>query len=172
MRDRKRNAAFCRSVKLRDDERVQLQRTVELARLLQAVLPGRRVDDKHRVHRQARALAHHRDDFLQLAHKVGRRVKTACRVNEHQVSADFLSTLDSVVANARRIAAALARNHLDVRALCPDLQLLDGGRTERVGRAEDDRTAFVDGLFRYLADRGGFARTVDAHEKHERRIAA
>ena len=73
----KRDAALRRAVELGDDDAVKRKRIVELARLLQAVLAGRRIDDEHGIDRQLRALAHDVHDFLELAHKVGRRVQ--CR---------------------------------------------------------------------------------------------
>ena len=172
VRDGERDAAFRRAVELGDDERVQIERAVELACLLQAVLAGRRVDDEHRVDGQARALARDVDDLLQLAHEVGRRVQAAGRVDEDQIRPDGLGALDRVVAHARRIGAALARDHLDVGAARPDLELLDGGGAERVGRAQDHRAARVGRLLGDLADRGGLAGAVDADEQDERLLAA
>ena len=79
----KRDAALRRAVELGDDDAVKRKRIVELARLLQAVLAGRRIDDEHGLDRQLRALAHDVHDFLELAHEVGRRVQAACSVDEH-----------------------------------------------------------------------------------------
>ena len=166
------DAALGGAVELRDDDAIQIERAVELARLRKAVLAGGGVGDQHGVHRQLRTLAHHVHHFLQLAHEVGRRVKAPRRVDEHEVGAAALGALDGVVAHAGRIAAALAGDHLDVRALRPHFQLLDGRRAERVGAAEDDRATCVGRLLRQLAHRGGLAGTVDAHEQHERGLTA
>ena len=99
-------------------------------------------------------------------------MKTPRRVDEHEVGACGLGALDRVVAHACRVAAAFARDHLDVRAARPHLELLDGGGAERVGRTEDHPATRLGGLLSDLAHRGGLARAVDAHEEHERLIVA
>ena len=82
-----------------------------------------------------------------------------------------LGLLEHVVADARRVGAALARDDLDARALAPHLQLLDGGGTEGVGAADEAAHAqLVVGVGK-LAHRGGLAGAVDAHEEHARRQA-
>ena len=133
VRHRQGDSALGRSVELGDDEGVELERAVELPRLLKPVLAGGGVDDENGVDGDARPLAHHRHDLLELAHEVGRGMQTPRRVDEDQIGPRGLGALDGVVAHAGRVASALARDHLDARAARPDLELLDGGGAEGVG---------------------------------------
>ena len=168
----KRDAALCRAVELGDDDAVERKRVVELARLLQAVLAGRRIDDEHGVDRQLRALAHDVHNLLELAHKVGRGVQATRGVDEHQIRARFLRTLDRGVADARRIAPPFALDNLDISTVRPDLELFDRSSAEGVGAAQDNVAARIGGFLGKLADGRRLARAVDAHEEHERGIAA
>ena len=89
-------------------------------------------------------LARLRVTFTTLAsslHEVGGGVQAAGRVDEHEVGVAALRLLDDVVADARRIAAALARDDVHAGALAPDLELLDGRGTEGVGAAQKDAPA-------------------------------
>ena len=51
-------------------------------------------------------------------------------------------------------------------ALGPDLQLLDGRRTEGIGRGDHDLFALHAGAMGQLGDGGGLAHAVDADEEH------
>ena len=88
-------------------------------------------------------------------------------VHQHEVGTLRLGALDSVVAHAGRIAAALARANGHAGALRPHLQLLDGRRAERIGAAQKHMAARIGRLLSYLAHRGGLAGAVDAHEQHD-----
>ena len=141
MRYRDGDAALRGAVQLRDDEAVQVERGVELLRLVQSVLAGRCVDHEHDPHGDARALARHAHDLLKLSHELRARVEPARRVDQHQLGVVLLRAVQHVVAHARGIDPALARDDLDAGALPPDLELLDRGRAERVAAAEDDARA-------------------------------
>ncbi len=167
-----RDAPLCGAIQLGDDERVQVEGSVELAGLGQAVLASGGVYDQHRVHGRVRALAHDAHHLLQLAHEVVGGVQAPGGVDEHQVGPGGLGALDGVVADAGRIAAALAGDHLDPGAAGPHLQLLDGRGAERVGRAQQHMAARVGRLLGYLAHGGGLAGAVDAHEQHDGLLAA
>src|SRR5207302_7661220 len=72
----------------------------------------------------------------------------------------------------RGIAAALGADEVGTRTLRPDLELLLGGGTERVGSRDDDRVSVLRQLGRELADRRRLAGAVDADdENHARRSA-
>ena len=106
---------------------------VEEARLLQAVLAGRRVDDEQHLVRRAFAPAgDHAAHLGELVHQVRLRVQAAGGVDQH----DPVLGADGVVGDGRRVAAALAADERRVRALGPDLELLLGGGAERVGGAD------------------------------------
>ena len=96
-------------------------------------------------------------------------MQAARRVNEHEVRGLLLGALDDVVADARGVGAALARDDLDATALAPDLELLDCRGAEGVGTADEDAFAALLGGTGELAHRGGLARAVDAHEQHAAR---
>ena len=86
-------------------------------------------------------------------------------VDEHELGAAPLGLLDHLVAHARGVGAALARHHVDARALAPDLELLDGGRAEGVGAADEAARAGLTGAPGELAHRGRLAGPVDADEQ-------
>ena len=96
-------------------------------------------------------------------------MQAAGRVDEDELGAAALRLLHDVVADARRVGAALARDHVDARALAPHLELLDGGGAEGVGAADQAARAGVAGAPGELAHRRGLARAVDAHEEHAAR---
>ena len=129
------NAALGRAIELRHDQSVELERLVELTRLLQTVLPRRRVDDEKGRHGNLRALADDVDDLLELAHKIVGSVQPAGGVDQDEICVILLGALDRLVAHARRIAAAFARDDIDAGALRPHLKLFNGGSAERVGTA-------------------------------------
>ena len=77
-----------------------------------------------------------------------------------------LGLLDDVVADARRIAAALARDDVHASALAPDLELLDSRGTEGVGAAQKDAPALPRRATGELSAGSGLAGAVDAHKEH------
>ena len=165
------NTALRRAVELGDDHAVKIKSLVELARLIQTVLACGSVNDQHIVDRHVRALAHHIDNLLKLAHEVGGGMKPAGGVDENLVGAQLLGARDGVVAYAGRVGPAFARAHLDISALSPNLKLLDGSSAERVGTAQNHGFPAVVELLGDFPARSGFARTIDAHEKDDARIA-
>ena len=99
-------------------------------------------------------------------------MKATGGVDEHQIGAHRFGAFQGVEAHRGRIASALARHHLHAGALRPHLQLLDGGRSEGIGAAEQHLAARIRRLLRQLADGGGLAGAVDAHEQHHGPLAA
>ena len=67
---------------------------------------------------------------------------------------------------------ALVLDHFDIGAASPDLELLDRGGSEGIGAAQDNVAARIGGLLGKLSDGRRLARAVDAHEEHERGVAA
>ena len=162
------DASLGRAVELGHDHAVEVEGIVELLCLCKAVLAGGRVDHEDHGHGQVlpRALAGHADDLLQLTHELGRGVQAAGGVDKGETGALALRRVEHVVADASRVAAALPGHDAHARALAPDLQLLDGGRAEGVGAADQAGHACFLGGPGDLAHRGRLARAVDAHEKH------
>ena len=73
--------------------------------------------------------------------------------------------LDRVEHHGGRIGAFLGANDVDVGALRPDLQLLHGGRPERVGGADERLLARRFQVVGELADGRGLARAVHADDQ-------
>ena len=79
--------------------------------------------------------------------------------------------LDRVVGDRGRVRPALAADELGAGALGPDLELLLGGRAERVGGAEHDGVAVLAQALGELADRRRLAGAVDADDEDDARLA-
>ena len=112
--------------------------------------------------RRARNLAP--DDtvyFLELLHKVGFCLQTSRRVYDHDVDAARLCRLHRVEYDRSGVGALRMFDHLRVRAVPPNLQLVDRRRTEGVRSSQKNSlplpsiicTQFADG--RCLADAVG-----------------
>jgi hypothetical protein len=138
VRDRDRDAALRRAVELRQRDARDADRLAEEARLLEAVLAGRRVDDEQRLVRRAssrpaitrRTFASSSIRFAACAG--GRRCRRSRRRGRGRRAR-------SRRRRPPRVAAALAADEVRARALGPDLELLLGRGAERVRRADDDR---------------------------------
>ena len=77
---------------------------------------------------------------------------------------------DGVIGQAGGIGADLALDHRHAGALAPDRDLFDGSGAEGVARSQDGPTALARQLDGNLAQRGGLAGSVHAHEdQHLRR---
>src|SRR5689334_22906826 len=86
VRDRDRDAALRAAVELRQRNAGHADRLAEETRLLQAVLPGRRVDDEQRLMRGALQLPlDHAADLRELLHEVQLRVQAARGVDDDDV---------------------------------------------------------------------------------------
>ncbi len=80
----------------------------------------------------------------------------------------------SIASNATAAGSAPAGGADEVGpgALRPDLELLLGGRAERVGGAQQDGAVVLAQLLRELADRRRLARAVDADDEDHGRLLA
>ena len=154
------------SVELGHDDAVQIERLVELASLLQAVLTRRGIDHQHGLDIDVGALARDVDHLLQLAHELVGGVQTPRGVDEDQIASQLLGAFDDVIAHACRVTSAFALHDLDATALAPDVKLLDGGGTEGVGRSDEHLATAERCLVGELTDRRGLSRAVNAHEEH------
>ena len=92
-------------------------------------------------------------------------MQTARGVDDDDVAAACLCRLDRVVGDSRRVTAALGADEVSARTLRPDLELLFGGRAERVGRRDDDGMSVLCELRGELADRRRLAGPVDADDE-------
>ena len=168
VRDRDRDAAFRGAVELRQRDAGHAGRLGEEARLLDAVLPGRRVDDEQRLVRRALDPAcDDAADLGELLHQVALRVEPSGRVDDHDVASRAPARLDRVERDGRRVGAARAADELGAGALGPDLELLLRRGAERVRGADEDAPAVLRELARELADRRRLAGAVDADDEDD-----
>ncbi|GBD46136.1 hypothetical protein HRbin41_00957 [bacterium HR41] len=94
-------------------------------------------------------------------------------VDQHDVHGARTRRLDRVVSDRPRVLARAAAHDLGSRPLGPHHELVDGGGAIGVGcRQQHARTALAAQRRGELADRGRFARAVDADEHHDSRLRA
>ena len=83
--DRNDDPALRSAVELRENDRVERQRPIELARLHESVLTRRRVHDEHRPHRERALTLGYTLDLHQFRHEVSRRVEPARGIDQDHV---------------------------------------------------------------------------------------
>ena len=170
MGDRDRDPALRGAVELGQRDPRHVDGLAEQARLLQAVLTRRRVDDEQRLVRRAlEPLADHAAHLGELLHQVRLRVQPAGRVHDDHVAPARLGCGDRVERDGGRVAAALRADEVRIRPLCPDLELLLGCGPEGVGRRDEDAAPVLVELGRELADGGRLAGAVDADDEDHAR---
>ena len=134
--------------------------------------PGRRI--QHQEHLgDRRLLLDHPADLRQLIHQSALGLQATGGVDEHDLDAVVLRLLDGLECDGCRVLAGMLRPH-DLRsaALGPVRELLDGGRAEGVGGADDDAATVVGEELRELADGRGLADAVDTDDEHDRGTVA
>src|SRR5436309_350499 len=157
--DRDRNAALGTAVELRERDTRDADRFAEETRLLEAVLPRRRVDDEERLVRRAGQLPlDHTSHLGELLHQVRLGVQPAGGVDDDDVTPVPGCAFDRVEGHGGGVRPALGADELRARALRPDLELLLGGRTVRVCSSEHHRVPVLTQTLRELADGGRLAR--------------
>ena len=93
-------------------------------------------------------------------------MQAARRVDEHHVGAVGLGRGERVERHRCGVGPHLLADHRRSGAVGPHLQLVDGRGAEGVGGADPDLAARLGELRGELADRGGLARAVHAHDHH------
>ena len=111
-------------------------------------------------------LAQHLTDLGQLFHKVDLGLQAAGGIHKEDVHLFGQGAIHGFVGHGGRIGTGGAGMEERAHALGPDLQLLDGRRTEGVGRGDHDLFALHAGTMGQLGDGGGLAHAVDADEEH------
>src|SRR6185437_1752622 len=143
----------------------------EQARLLEAVLAGRRVDRQEHLVRRARdAAGDDAVDLAQLVHQVTLGVQPPGGVDDDDVAAAGLGGGDRIEGDRGRIAAGLGRDEVGLGPLRPRLELLAGGGAERVVGADHARAAGLAQVPGDLADRRRLARAVHAAHEQDGRM--
>src|SRR3569623_253952 len=160
------DAALGGAVELGEDEAGETYRLVELARLIERILAGAGVDhEQGLVRRGGLELGHHAFDLFELFHEIRLRVQTSRRVRDEHVGAARLRRLQRIEDDRGGIGRACLRDHSDVVALAPGLQLLHRRGAEGVAGREHHRVPLGLQIYRELADGGGLAHAVHAHHQ-------
>ena len=163
------DATLGRTIELGEHHARDVDGVGELLGLTHAVLARGGVDHEQRLGDGTGALLGHPADLRQLLHEVGLCLQTAGRVGQYDVGVAGVGRLDGIEHHRRRVGALGTADDRHIAALGPHGELFGGGRTERVAGGEHDFRSGVDLAFCELADRGGFADTVDADEQPHRR---
>ena len=160
------DAAFGRSVELREHDAGDVDRLGELLRLGEAVLPGRRVEHEEHLGDLAGLAVGDAAYLLQLLHEVRLGVQPAGSVGEHEVEVTRAGALHRVEDDRRRVATVGAAHYVGTAALGPRLELLAGRGAERVARSHDAAPAvLLDLPLGDLADRRRLAGAVHADDE-------
>ena len=105
--------------------------------------------------------------FFELVHQVQLRGQAPGGVDQHHVFFARLAGADRVIGHRGRVTAFLADDFYGV-ALGPDRQLLARSSAKSVGCRQQDAGAAVGQAVGEFANRGGFARTVNARDHDHR----
>ncbi len=141
--------------------------------LIEGVLADSRVEnEKHRVRRVRIDLLHDSYDFFKFGHEFDAILQPAGGVHQQHIRPAGARFCDGVERETRRIRSLRAGDHRRADARPPDLQLLDGGGPECVARREHNLSTLAGKSRRELADGGGFARPVDAHDEDHKWLPA
>ncbi len=112
----------------------------------------------------------HAANLGELLHQVRLGVEPAGGVDDRDVVAARPGRLDGVVGDGGGIGAVRGADEVGLRPLRPDLELLLGGSTERVGGPEEDTAVVLAELLGELADRRRLAGAVDPDDEDHARL--
>ncbi|MNS04971.1 hypothetical protein D3C72_363620 [compost metagenome] len=99
-------------------------------------------------------------------------LQTPCGISNQHIDISRLRRLNGIEDHRRGIRAGVLRNHRNIVALTPDLQLLNGCGTEGITCRQHHGFALLLELTRQLADGSGFTHAVDAdHQNNKGRFA-
>ena len=110
------------------------------------------------------------DDLAQFLHQRALVVQAPGGVDQQHIGLVRRRLGQRVEGQAGGVAVRLAGDHLGARALPPDLELLHRRGAEGVAGGHDGAAAFLLIDLRQLADSGGLAGAVDAHDQHDMRL--
>ncbi|CQA10835.1 Uncharacterised protein [Mycobacteroides abscessus] len=165
----KDNAALGCSIKFGKCHPGDVYHVSEHPSLRQPVLSDGRVQyQQHLV--DICAAFHDALDLAELVHEAGLGVQSTGGVDDHHVGALPDTGIDGVEGDRGGVGTLGAPNHLRTDALPPGLELIGGGGTERVRRAQYHPAPVGDKHTRQLADRGGLAGAVHTDDEQHRRF--
>ena len=101
-------------------------------------------------------------DLCQFLHQILLIMQTSCGVADQHITASCLCRINGVIDHRCRVRAFGVLDDIHAGTLCPDLQLVNGSRTERICRSDQHLFALAFQLMAQLADGGGLACAVDA----------
>ena len=96
-------------------------------------------------------------------------MQTSRRVHQDHIALARLPRRDGVEDDGRRVGTGTRLHEIRLDTPGPNLELLDGGRPERIGRADDGSFPGRGEQPRQPADRRGLAGPVHAHDEHDPR---
>ena len=108
-------------------------------------------------------------DFFQFLHQIHLGVEAPGSVDENDVDAAGPRRVNRIEGDARRIGTGLVAHDLHAGAISPQSQLIGGGGAKCVAGGHQHRLALRGVPVRELANRGGFADAIDAHEEDDER---
>ena len=111
----------------------------------------------------------HTAQLGELGHQVCLGLQAAGRVHEDDVEAAGLSGVDRVVDHRPGIRAGLMRDHVGLRAVGPDAQLVDRRSSVRVRCSDERAVVLLAQPVGQLAQRGRLAAAVHTDRQHDTR---
>ena len=167
--DRKDHTTFRRAIQFADDDAAHRQLLLELARLLDGVLPRGAIEYQPGfVWRTRRDARRHFPQFSQLGHQVGVGMQASGRIDEQQVIITGACRIACIEDHSRWVCARLLRDDRRAHPLAPKLQLLDRRRAKGIRCGQQDAPSLqIAKTMRQLADGRRFARAVHAHYEHD-----
>ena len=165
------HAPFCSAVELCHYEAGDICKLLKFLRLHDCVLSRCGIENQQGVVGGVRVfLADDPDNLGELFHQVGPVLQPPGGINHQEISALGLSLAERIESKAGGITALGRRQHGHTGPLPPNLQLLHSRRAESVAGGNHHLLACCPKLGRKLSDRGGFARAVYPHHKHNLRF--
>ena len=144
----------------------------ELARLLEAVLPGRGVNNQqHLMGRPRHFAAGDAAHLVELGHQVVFGVEPSGGVDDDEIVVALLGGSQRVENDGGRIGAGFLHDDLNPQASRPDFQLLVRCRPKGVGCTKQGAAALLTEVVRKLGDGRRLADSVHADDEDDLRLA-
>ena len=169
--DGQHHTAARRAVQLGQHDTGDARHLTELARLINSVLPGGSIHHQQHLHVGVRHLAvNDAADLVQFIHQILFVVQPTGGVANNDIRTARLRRRQGVEHHCRRIGSLPVADNIHSGALCPDLQLFNGGGPEGIRCTQYHLLAPGFELRRHLADGGSLAHAVDTDDQNHRRL--
>jgi len=103
----------------------------------------------------------------EFVHETGLVLQPAGGIDEQDIDVSCVSSLPGIEDNCSRIRSRLLRDHGDIIALTPHLQLLNRGGAKGIAGSKHDRVSVVLQVMGKFADRRCLTGTVDTHHEDD-----